>query len=281
MPDIAAVIQSGAANPWLYLPLAILLGALHALEPGHSKSMMAAFIIAVRGTPQQGVLLGVAAAIGHTIVVWGLAAAGLALGDRLIGERAEPWLLLISGLLVVLLALRLLSIAWRVARPTHDHHAQVHDHEHGHEHEHGHKHGHDHRRHDHADLDEDAHAAAHAREIEQRFAGRRHVTTGEILWFGFTGGLLPCPAAIAVLLVCLQLREFTLGLGMVAAFSVGLAATLSLVGVVAAWGANAAAQRFSGFSAWSKRLPLLSGALVLALGLFMTLRGAMAVAGAA
>ena len=59
MPDIATVIQNGAANPWLYLPFAVLLGALHALEPGHSKSLMAAFIVAIRGTPAQAASVNV------------------------------------------------------------------------------------------------------------------------------------------------------------------------------------------------------------------------------
>ena len=108
MPDISTVIQNGAANPWLYLPLAILLGALHALEPGHSKSLMAAFIVAIRGTPAQAVTLGVSAAIGHTIVVWALALLGLWFGSRMNFERIEPWLVLISGLLIVVLAARLL-----------------------------------------------------------------------------------------------------------------------------------------------------------------------------
>ena len=93
---------------------------------------------------------------------------------------------------------------------------------------------------------EDAHAAAHARAIEARFAGRRNVTTGEILWFGFTGGLLPCPAAIAVMLVCLQLREVSLGIAMVAAFSTGLAATLVSIGVLAAWSTRRAAHAWPG-----------------------------------
>jgi nickel/cobalt transporter (NicO) family protein len=58
MPDLASLLQSGAANLWLFIPAAIALGALHGLEPGHSKTMMAAFIIAIRGTVMQAVLLG-------------------------------------------------------------------------------------------------------------------------------------------------------------------------------------------------------------------------------
>ncbi|KPL54229.1 hypothetical protein ABB55_20070 [Prosthecomicrobium hirschii] len=301
MPDITTLIQSGAANPWLYLPLAVLLGALHALEPGHSKSMMAAFIIAVRGTPGQAVLLGLSAAFGHTIVVWVIALIGLWLGDRLILDKAEPWLLIASGLLVVALALRIVGLIGTETEGDHGHGSHGHS-AHGHGHRHGahsgsgapdragrdHHHHHDdhhpdsdhgaHSHHDHPPASDpeaglDAHAAAHAREIRTRFAGRRSVGTGEILWFGFTGGLLPCPAAIAVLLICLQMRAFTLGIGMVLAFSAGLAATMVTVGVVAAWGAGAARARWAGMDRWGARLPYLSAGIVLVLGLAMAARG--------
>ena len=272
MPDISSIILSGTGNPWLFLPAAVLLGILHALEPGHSKSLMAAFIIAIRGTPMQAVMLGVSAAVGHTIIVWLLAALGIYLGDKLIVETAEPWLILISGLLIILLAVRLILTLRKKSNAEQSHHDHDHDHDHGHDHIHDHAHAHVH----HDDEDEDAHAAAHQREIEQRFAGRQNITTFEILWFGFTGGLLPCPASVTVLLVCLQLKKFTLGMAMVAAFSVGLAITLVAVGMVAAWGTKKAAASFSGFSVWSKRLPYISGALVFALGIFITVRGLIA-----
>lgn len=268
MPDIAQIIQSGTSNPWVYLPAAVLLGALHALEPGHSKSLMAAFIVAIRGTIGQAVLLGLSAAIGHTIIVWGLAIIGLQLGDALILDKAEPWLVLISGLMIVALAARLL---WQITEGSRGHGHGHAGHHHHHGHDHGHDHHHDHDDHDHEDLD--AHAAAHQRDIEQKFAGRSHVTTGEILWFGFTGGLLPCPAAIAVLLICLQLKAVTLGIAMVAAFSVGLAITLVTIGVVAAWGTRKAAASWSGFGVWANRLPYVSASLVLILGVGVALRG--------
>jgi nickel/cobalt exporter len=257
MPDLANLIQVGAANPWLYLPAAVLLGALHALEPGHSKSMMAAFIVAVRGTPGQATLLGVSAAIGHTIIVWMLALLGLYLGDKLILDRAEPWLILSSGLLIMVLAFR---IFWML-RGVHSHHHHDHDHHHAHG------------DHDHHHEPRDAHAAAHAREVQERFAGNRHVTNFDIAWFGFTGGLLPCPAAIAVLLICLQLKAFTLGISMVAAFSVGLAITLVAVGIAAAWGTRVARARFAGLDKWGERLPYLSAGLVFLIGSFITAQG--------
>lgn len=82
MPNLSDMLTHGAANSWLFLPSAILLGALHGLEPGHSKTMMAAFIIAVRGTVAQAVLLGLAATVSHTAVVWAIALAGLHLGAQ-------------------------------------------------------------------------------------------------------------------------------------------------------------------------------------------------------
>lgn len=255
--DIAAIVQMGIANPWLYLPFAILLGALHALEPGHSKSMMAAFIVATRGTAAQAALLGGSAAIGHTLVVWALAALGLYLGDKLILDKAEPWLILVSGLLIVGLAFRI----WWLFR------AQQHEHDDHHDHDH-----HDHHPHGEQGL---SHDEEHAREVRSRFAGRK-VTNLDIAWFGLTGGLLPCPSAIAVLLICIQLKAFVLGFAMVAGFSIGLAITLISVGLLAAWGANRASKGWSGFSAWADKLPLISALIVGTVGALIVLRGAQA-----
>lgn len=267
MPDISALIQSGAANPWLYLPLAVLLGALHALEPGHSKSMMAAFIIAVRGTARQAALLGLSAAVGHTIIVWAIAALGLYLGDKMILGKAEPWLILLSGLLIMALAFRIFFMLRKEQEHDHDHdhHSDFDGHHH---HHHDHDHGHSN-----TDFALDDHAAQHAREIRERFEGRKSVSNLDILWFGFTGGLMPCPAAVAVLLICLQMRQFTLGIGMVAGFSAGLAITLVAVGVAAAWGANVARARWAGLDRWGERLPYISAAIVMTIGLLIAARG--------
>ncbi len=237
------------------LPMALLLGALHGLEPGHSKTMMAAFIIAVRGTVPQAILLGLAAAFSHVIIVWVMALAALTWGGDLSDERIEPWFLLVSGVIILLVAAWMFGRAWRVAHPA--------DAQNDHHHEHPH-------RHDPDDLD--AHSRYHARQIEERFSGRP-VTTGQVVLFGLTGGLLPCAAAVTVLIVCLQLQKFWLGVAMVGAFSVGLALTLVAVGVVAAWGAGHAARRFSGLDRWSRRLRFLSSALVALIGAIMLASG--------
>ena len=130
MTDIAALIAGGAGNAWVFMPSSILLGALHGLEPGHSKTMMAAFIIAVRGTVGQAVLLGLAATLSHTAVVWAIALIGLHFGAQWNSETSEPYFQLISGLLIIGIALWMLRRTWRELHH-HDHHHHHHDEIHG------------------------------------------------------------------------------------------------------------------------------------------------------
>jgi len=249
--DLTAIIQASTAYAWFYLPLAVVLGALHALEPGHAKSLMAAYIIAIRGTSRQAAVLGVSAAIGHTIVVWLLAIAALAFGRRYIVEDAEPWLTALSGVLVMLLALRMF---WALrSRRQHSHHHHDHGHSHDHDHDpHGHDHGHSH--------------------APPAGAGP-NATTGQIVWYGFTGGLMPCPAAIAVLLVCVHLKAFGLGVAMVAAFSIGVGATLVAIGLAVVWGSGKASARFPNIDRYAQRLPYLSAGIVFVIGALMTAAG--------
>src|SRR3954463_12010924 len=92
MNDFAHLLQQGAGNAWLFIPTAILLGALHGLEPGHSKTMMAAFIVAIRGTVGQAILLGLAAAISHSLIIGVLPAGALHYGNQGNAETVEPYL---------------------------------------------------------------------------------------------------------------------------------------------------------------------------------------------
>ena len=115
---------------------------------------------------------------------------------------------------------------------------------------------------------QDAHERAHAQDIEQRFAGRA-VTTPQIILFGVTGGLMPCPAAFTVLLVCLQLKKVALGFAVVGAFSFGLALTMVATGALAAWSVRHAEKRFKGFGEAMRRAPYVSCVLLVALAGFM------------
>ena len=105
MPSFAELLQQGTGHAWLFAPSAILLGALHGLEPGHSKTMMAAFIVAIRGTVGQAVLLGLAATVSHTFVVWVIALGGMYVGRNLDAETTEPYFQLGSAVLIVSIAL--------------------------------------------------------------------------------------------------------------------------------------------------------------------------------
>ena len=99
------------------------------------------------------------------------------------------------------------------------------------------------------------------------------VTTRQIVWFGFTGGLLPCPSAIAVLLVCVQLKAFALGVAMVLAFSVGVGATLVLIGLAVVWSAGRLSKTWPGFDRAAQRIPFLSAGIVFLIGLVLTVTG--------
>jgi len=283
MSGFATLLQQG--NSWLFVPSAILLGALHGLEPGHSKTMMAAFIVAIRGTLAQAVLLGLSATVSHTAIVWAVALGGLYFGRSWNTAATEPYLQVASAVLIVTVAAWML---WRTrqhtaGRAAHERgHAHGHGHGHGHDHAHGHGHAHGHRHDFDRELDavldltepgyQDPHELAHADDIRRRFANRE-VTTAQIVVFGLTGGLIPCPASITVLLLCLQLKQLALGAVLVLSFGIGLALTMVAAGAVAALGVRHAARRLSGFGELAVRAPYVSGALILLVGLYVGWQG--------
>jgi len=165
--------------------------------------------------------------------------------------------------------------------PAHSH--DEHDHPHVDHAHHDHDHGACGRDHGHAhaqaaplvDADHgDAHARAHAADIQRRFAGR-NVSTGQIVMFGLTGGLIPCPASITVLLLCLQLKRIALGATLVLGFSVGLALTMVASGVIAAVGLKHLSRRMGSgrFSELAAKAPYFSGGLILLVGLYVGWQG--------
>ncbi|WP_374256537.1 nickel/cobalt efflux protein RcnA [Yokenella regensburgei] len=286
MNEFTALLSQG--NAWFFIPSAILLGALHGLEPGHSKTMMAAFIIAIKGTVRQAVMLGLAATASHTAIVWLIAFGGMYISNKFTAESAEPWLQIFSAVIILATAFWMFWRTWQgeqnwlqkmQSRDEHQHH---HDHDHDHDHHHEHDdHHHEHDDHQHAaltDMDkqskeyQDAHELAHANDIKRRFTGQE-VTNGQILLFGLTGGLIPCPAAITVLLICIQLKALTLGATLVVSFSIGLALTLVAVGVSAAIGVRQVAKRWNGFNAIAKKAPYFSSALIACVGVYMGIHG--------
>ncbi|MHA6632647.1 nickel/cobalt efflux protein RcnA [Citrobacter farmeri] len=288
MGEFSTLLQQG--NAWFFIPSAILLGVLHGLEPGHSKTMMAAFIIAIKGTIKQAVMLGLAATLSHTAVVWLIALGGMYISQAFTAESVEPWLQLISAFIILGTASWMFWRTWQGERNwltgmQHDEHDHQHHHDHHEHHDHAHhEHEHEHH-HDHGNLAglaegskawQDAHERAHASDIQRRFHGKE-VTNGQILLFGLTGGLIPCPAAITVLLICIQLKAFTLGATMVLCFSLGLAITLVTVGVGAAVSVHQVAKRWSGFNALARKAPYFSSLLIGLVGLYMGIHGYMGI----
>lgn len=301
--DFTGLIEGGAANPLILFVMAFVLGALHGLEPGHSKTMIAAFIIAVRGSVGQAVLLGASAAFSHSIIVWVVGLTAVSFGDELIAESIEPYFMVASGAIVLAMAtwmggrlygeraqLQLMSppaLAHAHAHAHagaghhdhghshaahhHDHHDHHHHDHHHHDHPH-HDHGHGHHAHD-DDASLDPHARAHARELRARLASGGQIGTIQTVLFGLTGGLIPCAAAITVLIICLHLDQIILGIGLVTGFSLGLGVTLVGIGVVAAWGSGFVARRSGVFDRWAGRLPYLSSALIGLVGMAMVAAG--------
>ena len=224
--------------------------------------MMAAFIIAIKGTIKQAVMLGLAATISHTAVVWLIAFGGMVISKRFTAQSAEPWLQLISAVIIISTAFWMFWRTWRGERNWL-------------ENMHGHDYEHHHHDHEHGEY-QDAHARAHANDIKRRFDGRE-VTNWQILLFGLTGGLIPCPAAITVLLICIQLKALTLGATLVVSFSLVLALTLVTVGVGAAISVQQVAKRWSGFNTLAKRAPYFSSLLIGLVGVYMGVHGFMGI----
>jgi ABC-type nickel/cobalt efflux system permease component RcnA len=217
--------------------------------------MTAAFIVAIRGTAAQAVLLALAATVSHTAIVWVLALLALTYGKSINVEATDPYFQILSGAIILGMALWMMA---RLRRARRQHGPAHHDH-----------------RHDHSDDADDKHTRAHADELRARFAGGK-ATTGQIILLGLSGGLLPCAAAVTVLLLCLQLKRFWLGVTLVLCFSIGLALTLMLSGVLAAWGARQAVQRWKGFDAFAARAPYGASVILIGLGLYVAMRGLLA-----
>jgi nickel/cobalt exporter len=226
------------------LLLAMFWGAAHALTPGHGKAVVAAYLVGSRGTVRHALLLGGIVTVTHTIGVFALGFVTLSLSEFVVPERLYPWLNLVAALLVVAVGVCVLRA--RVLdrlRPRRAHH---------HHHHHAH-----HRAHDH---------------VPKPAGGLRGLVA-----VGVSGGLLPCPTALVVLLAAVSLHRVGYGLLLIVAFSLGLAATISGIGVLAV-----TAKRVFGRLTFQGRLvrllPAVSALVVVALGIAMAIRAVPTVA---
>ncbi len=228
-------IVNGAALSTTGILLALLAaagwGALHALSPGHGKTVVGAYLVGSRGTPRHALFLGLTVTITHTAGVLALGLVILFASKTILPEQFYPWLSLLSGLLVAALGLTVLRQRIRglpAFGHQHDHH---HDHAHNH---HPHEHDHDHA-HSHAAVSGNGVVHSHGEHSHSHLppgaAGERLTWRG-LLALGISGGLLPCPSALLALLGAVAVGRAGFGVMVVIAFSVGLAATLTGVGLL-------------------------------------------------
>jgi ABC-type nickel/cobalt efflux system permease component RcnA len=212
------------------LGAALFWGMAHALSPGHGKTIVTAYLVGQRGTPRHAVLLGLVVTATHTVGVFALGAITLLLSRFIVPDQLYPWLNLVSGLLVVVIGASVLRARWRHSRA----HAHEHDHHH---HHHGHEDG---------------------------------LSRRSLVAVGISGGLLPCPSALVVLLAAISLHRVAFGMLLVVAFSAGLALTITGIGLAAVL-ARGAFRRLSFNGRALSLLPTASALVILAAGLLMTL----------
>ena len=262
-------------------------GAVHAATPGHGKTIAAAYIVGARGKPVDAVILGVFVTLSHTsgIVLVGVLAS---LGSAwLVPQVIEAYLALATGILVIGLGLwmlwtqrELLALAMgesssapvpAAAAAVSHHLGQEHFHEHGHEHHHPH----------HTTEEPDWHShgwgTRHSHRLDLATHDRRP-KLGVLLALGIAGGILPDPTALAILLASLSSGQVLLGLATVVVFSLGFAATLVAVGIIAARVGERVLDWLS--SVWVVRVQIATTLLIIGMGLVLTVDAANKVAAA-
>jgi ABC-type nickel/cobalt efflux system permease component RcnA len=228
-------------------------GAVHALTPGHGKTVVGAYLVGARGTARHAAFLGLTVTLTHTAGVFALGLVTLYLSHYILPETLYPWLTVISGALVVGIGMtmvyRRLRVALRREAP------------HNHDHQHGRDHDHDHHHH-----------YAHAQGLTHTHDGHTHshavpgadgapVTWRSLLALGVSGGLIPCPSALILLLVAISLGRLEFGIVLVLAFSLGLAAVLTGVGLALVY-ARRFFERFSFEARVPKLLPVASALII-------------------
>jgi nickel/cobalt transporter (NicO) family protein len=262
---------------FLALLAAMLLGAVHALSPGHGKTIVGAYLIGSRGTPRHAVFLGTTVTITHTLGVFVLGFATLYASRFIVPERLFPILSMLSAVMVLGMGILLLVQRTRAAYPalaaakrgsTVFHpvtaatgpasgrgliFAQAQ----------GYGHGHDH---SHSDGTLHSHGGGAIHSHLPPGASGEKITWRSLLTLGISGGLVPCPSAMVLLLAAVALNKTAYGMLLVVAFSVGLAITLTAVGLAFLYARNRFRKRRPG-ARWPQLLPILSAGMITVLGM--------------
>lgn len=278
--SIAEITLSPVAVGWGLL-FAFAFGAVHALSPGHGKTMVAAYLVGSRGTPRHAFTLGLVVTITHTFGVFALGFALLFASRYIVPEKLFPALSALSGLIIFGVGLWLFMSRYQglqnVHSQAHEGHAHSHDDEHAHDHAHdGHAHSHD----DEHSHSHDAHGAgvhSHGGRAHSHAVPAGPITTKTLVALGVSGGIVPCPEALVVLLAAIKLHRIGYGLILIVAFSLGLAAALIAIGMLVV----SARQRLTRFGALGedsklvRYLPLGSAAVITLIGAALTLQATL------
>jgi nickel/cobalt transporter (NicO) family protein len=261
---LTRLLHQQQITPWMIaaaIGIAFVLGAAHALTPGHGKTIVAAYLVGSRGTLKHAAFLGAMVTFTHTVSVFLLGLATLFLFQYVVPEKVTQVLGAISGLSIVAIGGWMLFKRLRGAGHTHPH-----DHDHTHEHHHHHDHPHVH-------AHEHTHSHVHDAGHTHGPGGHTHVPD-EISWSGLvalgaSGGLVPCESALVLLLTAIALRRVGLGLLLLVSFSLGLALVLMAIGVLVIYAKNLL-PKGSGGNPFFRWMPVASAAVVMLLGAVMT-----------
>ena len=283
----------GFTTTLLGLAMAFWLGCLHATTPGHGKTMVAAYLVGERGTPKHALFLGAMVTFTHTISVFALGVATYFLAGSIAPERVTKVLGILSGLSIVVIGLWLVyKRSMKLVGTTvghhegHDHrHPDAHDHKPVHVHAHSgahaqaptltlvaplkHDHGHDHP-HDHGQRHDHDHGHQHGP------GGHSHVpegpiTMGSLIALGASGGLVPCPTALVLLLSAISIGRIGLGLALLVSFSLGLAGVLMCIGLAVLYAKHMLPKTERTMKhPIVKLIPVLSAGVITMIGLAMT-----------
>jgi ABC-type nickel/cobalt efflux system permease component RcnA len=304
-PPLLQLLLDSERGYWLLLLLAAGFGAVHALTPGHGKTLVAAYLIGERGTALHAIVLGLITTLAHTGAVLLVAAVLPLFLPKAPPAAVQSVLGITGGILVAglgfwVFARRVQGKADHVHlggshhhhddhHHSHEHghhhhdHDHDHDHDHGHDHGHGHAHGHHHgHHHDHGhghhhdhDHDHDhAHDHHHEHEHTHGDGAVSDTPTGwwGLLVLGVSGGIVPCWDAIAMFVFAVSAQRLWLGLPLLLAFSAGLASVLIAIGLGVVWFKGVAQSRWGGHPFWRKLfrvLPIFSAVAVIVLGLWL------------
>ncbi len=240
----------------LGLVVAFGLGAIHALSPGHGKTIVAAYLVGSRGTPKHALFLGGMVTFTHTISVFFLGLTTLFLSRYVLPEKIYPVLGAISGLSIVWIGATMFYRRMRLAL---GHGAAGHHHHHHHQHDHDHDHAHGAFTHDHGD----GHVHSHVPEGD--------ISMSSLIALGASGGLVPCPSALVLLLSSVAIGRVALGLTLLVAFSAGLAVVLSAIGLVVLYAKNLLpdSKRTAANPAF-RYIPVASAGIITCAGVLMT-----------